>query len=80
MAVGAAGGIYAYRKGRELVAEARERGVLQAVQTVTADASGAAAQAKALLSIAAPVVAAVSQSSQPAVPGAAAAKVLRETR
>ncbi|MBK9740246.1 MAG: hypothetical protein IPO93_12170 [Actinobacteria bacterium] len=72
VAVGAAGGIFAYRRGQQVLADARERGVVLSAQQAGASAAGAVASARALAS------SAVARRSEAArAPGDAAARVLK---
>lgn len=81
VALGAAGGVIAYRRGQRLLEEARARGVVGSVQAATVSASGLAASARSLLA-----TASGTGSSGPvparsaAVSGAAAARVLAESK
>ncbi|MDO8307844.1 MAG: hypothetical protein Q7V58_05745 [Actinomycetota bacterium] len=83
IAVGAAGGIYAYRRGAQVLAEARERGVVLSAQQAGLSAVSALNAAK---SMAAAATAATGTSSargaRPLVrtPGAAAALALAAAR
>ena len=76
VAIGAAGGVYAYRRGQRLLEEARERGVVGSVQAATGSAAGLASTARSLLAA----------RPQPATPaparssGAAAARVIAQAR
>ena len=81
VAIGAAGGVYAYRRGTRLLDEARQRGLVGSMQAATGSAAGLATTAKSLLQAAGgppkdPVAAPVSS----AATGAAAARVLAESR
>ena len=49
MAVGAAGGIYVYRNGARLAADARDRGVLAVAQDIAGSASATVATVRGLL-------------------------------
>ena len=49
VALGAAGGVFAYRRGQRLVEEARAKGVVGSVQAATVSATGLAASARSLL-------------------------------
>jgi hypothetical protein len=75
VAIGAAGGIVAYRRAQQAMADAKERGVVLSAQQVGASAVTAVASAKALATSA-------SQWSPPSVPtpGSAASKVLARSR
>ena len=71
VAVGAAGGIFAYRRAQQALADARERGVVLSAQQVGVSAVGAVNSARALAS------SAVARTAQaPRQPGEAAARVL----
>lgn len=74
VAVGAVGGVLAYRKAQEALADARERGVVLSAQQVGLSATSALATARTLASGAAAVV---EQSRTAPAPGAAAARVLK---
>jgi hypothetical protein len=81
IALGAAGGVIAYRRGQKLLEEARARGVVGSVQAATLSASSLAASARSLLG----TVAAGSTAPAPPVlsapvTGAAAARVMAEAR
>lgn len=75
VAVGAAGGIYAYRRAQQALADARERGVVLSAQQVGISAVTAVSAARGLASQAA----AWTPPSSTA-PGAAAARVLAQAR
>ncbi len=83
IAVGAAGGVVAYRKGKQLLDEAKVRGVVGSVQAATGTAAEAASGARSLVNRAL-----ASQPSDdhdvaagPSRPtGAAAARALAESR
>ncbi|MHB1066320.1 MAG: hypothetical protein ACYC2Z_02650 [Candidatus Nanopelagicales bacterium] len=83
VAVGAAGGIYAYRRGAQLLADARERGVVLSAQQAGLSVVSALTAAKDLAT-AATAAAGTSraQGAGPAsrAPGAAAALVLAAAR
>ena len=49
LAVGAAGGIYVYRNGARLAADARDRGVLAVAQDIAGSASATVATVRGLL-------------------------------
>ena len=51
-AVGAAGGIYAYRRGTRAVQQARARGLVGNLQTAAGTAAAVATQTRALLALA----------------------------
>ncbi|MEI6360685.1 MAG: hypothetical protein WCP95_00995 [Actinomycetes bacterium] len=75
VAIGAAGGIVAYRRAQQAMADAKERGVVLSAQQVGASAVTAVVSAKALATSAA-------QWTPPSVPspGAAASNVLSRSR
>ena len=75
VAVGAAGGIIAYRRAQQALADAKERGVVVSAQQVGMSAVGAVTTAKALA-----VSAAQRTPSSAARPGAAASNVLARSR
>lgn len=80
VALGATAGVIAYRRGQKLLEEARERGVVGSVQAATISASTVAASARSLLgTVAASAPATASATANP-VTGAAAARVLAESR
>ena len=93
VALGAAGGVYAYRRGQRLLEEARERGVVGSVQAATGSATNLAVAARGLVAgSGAPRSGSPSDrpsrpASRPgtdaasgAAPGAAAARVLAESQ
>lgn len=49
VALGAAGGVYAYRRGQRLLDEARERGIVGSVQAATGSATNLAVAARGLM-------------------------------
>ena len=49
VAVGAAGGVLAYRKAQQVLEEARERGVVASLQAASGSAAGIAQGARALV-------------------------------
>ena len=49
MAVGAAGGIYVYRNGARIAADARDRGVLAVAQDIAGSASATVSTVRGLL-------------------------------
>lgn len=75
VAVGAVGGVLAYRRAQQAMADAKERGVVLSAQQVGASAVTAVVSAKAL-------AASASQrtSTTTATPGSAAAKVMSRAR
>ena len=75
VAVGAAGGILAYRRAQQAIADAKDRGVVLSAQQVGTSAANAVTNAK---SLAAQSASLWSQAAEVA-PGAAAAKVLART-
>jgi hypothetical protein len=81
VAVGAVGGILAYRKAQEAIADARERGVVLSAQQVGVSAASALGTARAMASGAA---AAVDPRERPAsaspAPGTAAGRVLNQAK
>lgn len=77
VAVGAVGGILVYRRAQELIADARERGVVLSAQQVGVSTASALTTARAL---AASAATAVEQRSVPTRPGSAAARVLRQSQ
>jgi hypothetical protein len=72
-AVGAAGGIYLYRRGTRALEEARERGMAGTVQAATGTALGLIAQARSVTTLATPRL-------TDRTPGTAAAAVVRPQR
>lgn len=74
MALGAAGGIYAYRRAQQVLVDARERGVVLSAQQVGLSAVSAVSAARGL------ATQAVSRApASTSAPGAAAARVLAQT-
>jgi hypothetical protein len=71
VAIGAAGGIIAYRRAQQAAVDARERGVVLSAQQVGMSAMGAVGTARSLAA-----TAAAWTPAQPSLPGAAAAKAL----
>ncbi|MEI7453753.1 MAG: hypothetical protein WCK04_05960 [Actinomycetes bacterium] len=49
VAVGAAGGIYAYKRGQQFAEESRERGVVLTVQQVAMNAASTVESARAMV-------------------------------
>jgi hypothetical protein len=81
VALGATAGVIAYRRGQRLLEEARARGVVGSVQAATISASTVAASARSLLGTVAGQQAADPPAVRSApVTGAAAARVLAESR
>ena len=81
VAVGAVGGILAYRKAQEAMADARERGVVLSAQQVGISAASALGTARAMASGAAAAVDPRERAaSAPAAPGAAAGRVLNQAK
>lgn len=74
VAVGAAGGIYAYRRAQQAVVDARERGVVLSAQQVGLSAAHAVSSARTLAASASGWT-----PETPVRPGAAAARVLKRT-
>ena len=80
VAVGAVGGILAYRKAQETLADARERGVVLSAQQAGLSAASALSTAKAMASGAAAAVDPRERAANaPAKPGAAAARALTQS-
>ena len=81
LALGATAGVIAYRRGQKLLEEAKSRGVVGSVQAATFSATTVAASARSLLES---VSGAGSAETLPVrsapVTGAAAARVLAESR
>lgn len=81
VAVGAVGGILAYRKAQEAIADARERGVVLSAQQVGVSAVSALGTARAMASGAAAAVDPRERTAAvPAVPGTAAGRVLSQAK
>jgi hypothetical protein len=76
VAVGAVGGVLAYRKAQEALADARERGVVLSAQQVGLSAASAVTTARSLAASAATAL--DRDPVQPA--GSAAARVLRSAQ
>ena len=81
LALGATAGVIAYRRGQRLIEEAKARGVVGSVQAATFSASSVAASARSILES----VSGGSNAEGPTlrsapVTGAAAARVLAESR
>ena len=77
IAVGAVGGVLAYRKAQELLEDARDRGVVLSAQQAGLSAAAALTTARTLASGA---VAAVDQARTSPTPGSAAARVLKTAK
>ena len=75
VAVGAAGGILAYRRAQQALADAKERGVVLSAQQVGTSAANAVSGARSLASQSTSLWGQAAASA----PGAAAAKVLSRT-
>jgi hypothetical protein len=75
VAVGAVGGILAYRRAQQAMADAKERGVVLSAQQVGVSAANAVSSAKSLASQSASLWGQATESA----PGSAAAKVLART-
>ena len=75
--MGAVGGILVYRRAQELIADAREKGVVLSAQQAAVSTVSALTAARTMAGQAA---AAVEQRSAAPVPGAAAARVLRPAK
>lgn len=81
VALGAAGGVLAYRRGQQLWDEARTKGVVGSVQAASGSAAGLATQARGLMAalggtgVAAPEVTPTVTAS-----GSAAARALAESK
>jgi hypothetical protein len=81
VAVGAVGGILAYRKAQEAIADARERGVVLSAQQVGVSAASALGTARAMASGAAAAVDPRERAaSVPPAPGTAAGRVLTQAK
>ncbi|MFZ4511632.1 MAG: hypothetical protein ACOYNJ_11795 [Candidatus Nanopelagicales bacterium] len=81
IALGATAGVIAYRRGQKLLEEARERGVVGSVQAATLSASSVAASARTLLeNVSGAAAPQPPQVRSAPVTGAAAARVLAESR
>jgi hypothetical protein len=72
IAVGAVGGIVAYRRVQEALADARDKGVVVSAQQVGLSAASALSSARAA------AAAATSPRERITIPGSAAARVLRQ--
>jgi hypothetical protein len=80
VAVGAVGGILAYRKAQEAMADARERGVVLSAQQVGISAASALGTARAMASGAAAAVDPRERAAAPTAPGTAAGRVLNQAK
>lgn len=82
VAIGAAGGIVAYRKGQQLLDEARTRGVVGSLQAASGSAAGLAQGTRSLVGRAlAPTPSSPSDTPSAARPsGTAAARALAEAK
>lgn len=82
VAVGAAGGVLAYRRGQQLLQGARERGLVGSVQVATGTAAGLAGQARtAITPLLRPARPMRDDAATPSrASGAAAARALAESR
>jgi hypothetical protein len=81
LALGATAGVIAYRRGQKLLEEAKARGVVGSVQAATFSATTVAASARSLLeSVSGTGTAAPPPVRSAPVTGAAAARVLAESR
>ena len=81
VAVGAVGGILAYRKAQEAIADARERGVVLSAQQVGISAASALGTARAMASGAAAAADPRERgAAAPAAPGTAARRVLNQAK
>lgn len=83
IAVGAAGGVYAYRRGQRLLEQARERGLVGSMQAATGSAADAAGSASRLAAQARQLL--VAPRPEPTIgsagpTGSAAARALAEAR
>ena len=80
VAIGAAGGVLAYRRGQRLLEQARERGVVGSVQAATGSAAGLAVQARSLIQAAGGTSRLAAPPVSAAATGAAAARALAQAR
>jgi hypothetical protein len=81
IALGATAGVIAYRRGQKLLEEAKARGVVGSVQAATFSATTVAASARSLLeSVSGSGAAETTVVRSAPVTGAAAARVLAESR
>ncbi len=81
VALGAAGGVLAYRRGQQLWVDAREKGVVGSMQAASGSAAAWATSARGLMA----ALGGTGNEEQPAAPrptatGAAAARVLAEAK
>jgi len=80
VAVGAAGGIVVYRRAQQALVDAREKGVVVSAQQIGLSAANALSTAKVLASGAAAAVDNRERTAPAPTPGAAAARVLRQSK
>ena len=81
IALGATAGVIAYRRGQRLLEEAKARGVVGSLQAATFSATSVAASARSLLdSVSGTTTAPAPAPRSAPVTGAAAARVLAESR
>ena len=81
VAVGAVGGVLAYRKAQEAIADARERGVMLSAQQVGLSAASALSTARAMAAGAASAADPRERAAAaPTPPGSAAGRVLSQAK
>ncbi len=81
VAVGAAGGIVVYRRAQQAIADARDKGVVVSAQQLGLSAAHALSAARMMASEAVSAVETRELGARPApLPGAAAARVLRQSK
>jgi transcription initiation factor TFIIIB Brf1 subunit/transcription initiation factor TFIIB len=80
VAVGAAGGIVVYRRAVQVLAEAREKGVVVSAQQIGVSAASALSAARMLAAGAVSAADTRDRGEAPPAPGAAAARVLRQSK
>lgn len=81
VALGAAGGVFAYRRGQRLLEEARAKGVVGSVQAATLSATGLAASARSILeTVSGPDMEQRPPMRSAPITGAAAARVIAEAK
>lgn len=82
VAVGAAGGVLAYRRGQQLLQDAREKGVVGSVQAASGSAASLATQARGLMAALGGTGQVEESAPAPrtAASGSAAARVLAEAK